>query len=55
MILPPYHMTRMTLAMLAVVVNLYRDRDAMRMLWWQSSIAPGGINEHQAVHWACRE
>ncbi len=51
----PFRMNRLSLGVLAAMFEMSSNGDALRMLWWQASIAPGGINDSHAVHWACRE
>lgn len=43
---PPFPLKRLALHWLSILVEEYRDADALRLLWWQASIGPDGINEH---------
>lgn len=43
---PPFPMTTWGLSWLALMVEAHYDGHALRQLWWQSSISPGGVNEH---------
>jgi hypothetical protein len=43
--MPPYPLTRIALTWLDYLITEHHDADALRLLWWQVSIGPGGINE----------
>lgn len=53
---PPFLLKRQALYWLELLIDHYRDGEALRLLWWQASISPGGINEGltRAPHWAAR-
>jgi hypothetical protein len=45
----PYTATKWHLNWLVVLVELCRDGNALRELWWQSSISQHGVNEAQRL------
>lgn len=46
---PPFQLQRSVLNWLAYMIEQYRDKYAMNMLWWQASIGPLGINQTSAI------
>ena len=53
---PPFLLQRQALYWLELLIDHYHDGAALRLLWWQASISPGGINDGlaRAPHWAAR-
>ena len=44
---PPFPLKRSVMNWLAYMIEQHRDKDALNLLWWQSSIGPLGINEKE--------
>lgn len=53
--LPPFPITRSALHWLSHMAEHYRDADALRLLWWQASIGPGGISERLRIEAMTKE
>lgn len=53
--LPPFMLTRGSLSWLAHMAEVYGDGAALRLLWWQASIGPDGINERLRIEAMTKE
>lgn len=43
--LPPFLLKRSYLHFLSLMIEEYRNADALLLLWWQASLGPMGVNE----------
>ena len=46
---PPFILKKQCLYWLEHMIDHYLDAEMLRLLWWQASISPGGVNEVAGV------